>query len=152
VNNHPGAIRLLRAQDRYDAAQTSIGQPHAHGLDFNVLTVAKIVFLPQLRKRVGQGSHALATIVFDVRISQERHGLSCPNGTARLIVLAQDIASARVGNVIKEQLRELCSKPESSSPQAPSQSDGIRLYALQHLSVDSAGTGEVISDHRRPPW
>jgi hypothetical protein len=73
-NDHLGPIRLLRAQDRYKAAQASIGQAHAHSLDYNVLTLAKMVFLPQLRNRVGQGSHALTTVVFYVRITQEPHG------------------------------------------------------------------------------
>ena len=39
-------------------------------LDCDVLALVEMVFLAQLRKRVGQGPHALTAVVFYVRMSQ----------------------------------------------------------------------------------
>jgi hypothetical protein len=41
-NNHPGAVLLLRSQDRDNTASPPIGQPDAHGPDFDLFAVGQI--------------------------------------------------------------------------------------------------------------
>jgi hypothetical protein len=41
-NNHLGAVLLLRSQDRDNTAWPPIGQPDAHGPDFDLFAVGQI--------------------------------------------------------------------------------------------------------------